>query len=108
MEQETGGQRIYRSTAEMAGKRNMKQLQVSHWFKSKRGGSRVTPHKDLPGGGWRTSPAAGAAAAAITPAAAAATAEQQDPGTTPARKRVKELKQVIIQKMLYIVPWTSI
>ena len=50
MEQESGGRRIYRSADEMAAGRKLKGLLNQTWFKSKRGGSKVTLAKDLP---WR-------------------------------------------------------
>ena len=48
MNQDAGGQRLYRSAEEMAGARRIKPLLNITWFKSKRGGHRVTPAKDVP------------------------------------------------------------
>ena len=48
MEQESGGRRLYRSAQEMAAGRRLKGLLNQTWFKSKRGGSKVTSAKDLP------------------------------------------------------------
>ena len=50
MEQESGGRRIYRSTEEMAVGRRLKVFLNQTWFRSKRGGVKITPAKDLP---WR-------------------------------------------------------
>ena len=48
MEQESGGKRLYRSAEEMASARRLKDLSTKTWFRSKRGGAKVTPGKDLP------------------------------------------------------------
>ena len=50
MEQDSGGRRIYRSAEEMASGRRLKGLLNQTWFRSKRGGTKITSAKDLP---WR-------------------------------------------------------
>ena len=47
-DQESGGQKIYRSSADMAKSRRLKPLLTKNWFKSKRGGKKVTVVKNLP------------------------------------------------------------
>ena len=49
MDQEASNARLYRSSAEMAGSGRIKALINNTLFKSKRGGQRVTPRKNLPG-----------------------------------------------------------
>ena len=48
MDQEAGGSRIYRSSDEMAKSRRLKELANKTWYKSKRGGQRITPGKNVP------------------------------------------------------------
>lgn len=48
VEQETGGRRLYRSQEHMASSRKLKSLKNKTWFRNKRGGSKITPSKDLP------------------------------------------------------------
>ena len=48
MNQMAGGQRIYRTSAEMATSRSIKDFLNTNWFKSKRGGKRITESKDVP------------------------------------------------------------
>ena len=48
IEQESGGRRLYRSQEDMASARKLKTLKNKTWFRGKRGGSKLTPSKDLP------------------------------------------------------------
>ena len=48
VEQESGGRRLYRSQEDMASSRKLKNLRNKTWYKNRRGGSKVTPSKDLP------------------------------------------------------------
>ena len=50
MDQEAGGPRMYRSSNEMAKSRKLKELTTKTWYKSRRGGQRITPGKDIPKG----------------------------------------------------------
>ena len=53
MNQEAAGPRLYRLADEMAGARMVKSLINKTWFKSKRGGQRVTPAKDVQAISWK-------------------------------------------------------
>ena len=48
IEQESGGKRLYRSQEDMASSRKLKSFRNKTWFRNKRGGSKITPIKDLP------------------------------------------------------------
>ena len=44
----TGGRKLYRMEREMKSARKAKKFRNQYWFKSSRGGSQLTPKKDLP------------------------------------------------------------
>ena len=48
MEKDSHGQRLYRSAEDMATSRRLKEIANNSWFKSKRGGQRITQAKDIP------------------------------------------------------------
>ena len=48
IDQESGGQKIYTSSSDMAQSRRLKPLLTKIWYKSRRGGEKATVTKNLP------------------------------------------------------------